>query len=429
MKKARFWSTVTAVVLGVALAAPPANAAPAGFNDKITPVRSVGSDTTYFLMQPLSDLFNQSPGCKIKLSNFSECDTSQPATVVTTENYDHDEVTQAAPYDVGSGNGIKQLCGTTVPLAPLKAHMARSSRSRGTAACEVASNNQTFFKGFARDGLDVLVFPSTTAGSQGSPAAGCKPGELPPGCTGVFKSGGTRRFSKQNLIAIFSSGTVNDWCQLNNGTIQAGDGNDPQDNTPVYFSTCATPQPIYTWRVNPGSGTKPSWDTFLGVADSNATADFPPGGSDFIQENNAQPIKDAGAAIQQNTVFYGSNARFSALPFTRADGGTVPINNGAGTSYVAPNLSTISGGSYPAVRTLYNVTLNTANPPAGVTPEDGHTAAQAFVNWLCQLDHATSDESGNNYNVDLQKAFEKLFFVRLGGKNTAGTSNTPCTNE
>lgn len=51
---------------------------PAGFNGKIDRVRAAGSDTTYFLMQALTNLYNSSPGCDLSQTDYSQCAPVQP---------------------------------------------------------------------------------------------------------------------------------------------------------------------------------------------------------------------------------------------------------------------------------------------------------------------------------------------------------------
>ena len=80
-----------------------------------------GSDTTFFLMQQISNLYNQAGlyGCKLS-SDDATCmdntapynatnDPDNPATTDYTDNYDRTEEVQGVD-EVGSGAGQAQLC-------------------------------------------------------------------------------------------------------------------------------------------------------------------------------------------------------------------------------------------------------------------------------------------------------------------------------
>ena len=409
--KNRFWGRIAVAAAAVtalstaavdnALAAPPP--APAGYNNQVDPARGTGSDTTFFMMQQIADLYNGSPGCKVPSAagvDQTVCADDQTGAI-TTENYDHDEVQNAAPFGIGSGNGIATLCGTRPSRLPVQ--FARSSRDFQTGDC-----TGTVFHGFSRDGIAMLIFPTINTATQGSPAAGCKPGEKPvsaggTGCTGFYSSGGNRRFTTQNIKDIFNTGTVTDWCQLNNGAATASPN--PLSNPPTYFPTCATPQPIQLWKVNTGSGTYRTFFNYIG-ADPNGHATLPATG--VLQENDARPIAAAGADVQQRSIFWGSSGRYAAAPFTKANGLTPSLDG------VNPTVPNVANNTYPIRRLLYNVTKNSND----ATPEG--MAANAFLKWICQASHATNDETGQSFDVDLKKVFDKFFFVRLGPSTPNG---------
>jgi hypothetical protein len=88
-------AALVAVALIVTLSPTPASAV----TTKGARIFGSGSDTTYFLMQKLDDLYNASPGCVVIGSpqklNFA-CEADTPDTV-KTENYYHDVAVENFP--------------------------------------------------------------------------------------------------------------------------------------------------------------------------------------------------------------------------------------------------------------------------------------------------------------------------------------------
>jgi ABC-type phosphate transport system substrate-binding protein len=449
-----------------------------GYNGVIDPSRGAGSDTTYFQMQAFADLYNGAPGCKVPSdaadgADFSECSSNVTGTIAT-ENWDHDEIQNAAPFGVGSTNGLKQLCGTATSTQPV--HWARSSREPKTTDCTGLTGS-----GFARDGFSFLTWPTdkkayVTNGSnqvtQGPPGRGCLPNEAPPdttltalgfagrapsivgtNCTGFLSVAGNRRLSDKNIKDIWAhsggSGTaLTDWCQLNNSpggaTSIAGDSNDPTDANPVYFPTCSTAMPIALWDVNTGSGTFGFFrDNILGGADPNTFANNGVGGPGGppIQENDANEIAKAGASILQRSMHWGSWGRYKAAPFTAqgADFRAVGPSTGNAADFLAPSIGTIGKNTgctnstcYLYARILYNV-YKTADTSGA------ETAAKAFFNWLCRStavggsppppgNHSINDDTGKSFDEDLKKIYDRFFIARLGGiTGTFGPCDTKTT--
>src|SRR5690348_10305817 len=110
MRRLVKYPMAVAAVAAALFVSSPAMAAPTLPHD----ILGSGSDTTYFMMaQHLDVLYNTSVGCRViagtgenqPLDN--EC-LSDIGTTITTENYAHDRVSEAAP--LGSSNGILQLC-------------------------------------------------------------------------------------------------------------------------------------------------------------------------------------------------------------------------------------------------------------------------------------------------------------------------------
>ena len=306
MSKRRYILKVAAAagLASMMVGAQPALAAPAGYNDTVDRVRTVGSDTTYFANQKLANLYNSSPGCSLtESSGFTQCLAATPPGP-PVENYDHDEVTDAFP--VGSGAGIKQVCGA--PSGTLGADIARSSRDKSSSDCAGLT-----FRAFAKDAIVPIIFPSI----------GASPG-----------SAGVTTLSRTQLQGIFVNCTITDWGQVGG----------------------VTGQRIIPFGTQSNSGTYASFKTYLGSDPNNCPNTTQPDVTNrVIFENNARPIADKGADVQGDSIYFMSVGRFNSAPFTRADGVFTSVE---GTK---PTSSNISDGTYPISRNLFNVHKTTAS--------------------------------------------------------------------
>ena len=194
-------SATLVVGAGVASAAipadPPGGATPTPphfYNGNAEGIRDSGSDTTFFMMQRIGDLYTGAGlyGCTLNSSagqtlyNSSDpasstsneeffCQSGQNiSTTDVNDNWDRTEVT-AGTDDVGSGAGQNQLCAAL--STPLPVDLARSSKpSTGACSTEVQT-------GYAKDGVPILAYPvnPTVYGtSSTSPYSGINGGVLGP---------------------------------------------------------------------------------------------------------------------------------------------------------------------------------------------------------------------------------------------------------
>jgi hypothetical protein len=188
---------VAAGVAGAATAPGPSGndpaegVAPHFYNGNVTGIRGSGSDTTFFMMQKISDLFtgaglygctlnnsagqflynptSGSSGSSTSTDNESFCVSGGDiATTDNNDNWDRTEVTQGVD-DVGSGAGQQQLCGSTNLPTGLTVQFARSSKPAGSiSGCPMVET------GYAKDGVPVIdytVNPALIAGGTvGSPS-------------------------------------------------------------------------------------------------------------------------------------------------------------------------------------------------------------------------------------------------------------------
>ena len=306
---------------GTAVAGPPPapniGSSPHWFTGTLNqPVRDVGSDTTFFMMQSLSDLFEQAGlyGCNLGAGGtftYQTC-TGTSDTTDTVDNYDHVEVTTGLGK-IGSGDGQSALCGLET-LPAVFPDFARSSKPPSKCGDLVG-------EAYGKDGVPAVTFPGAegpgTATNASSPWGGEVVGPLaagwlpagnavngtqdsvtcdtaPPiaadtwntlnGCHGVpFQDldGGPASTSSCGY-KIYNSGTVTDWMQLTDtnsvATAEACGG------TTVPGKLFPIDEP----NVNTGSGTVFTFGTFV-----NAT-----GQVTDLHSNNGEPGTDVVAGTE-----------------------------------------------------------------------------------------------------------------------------------
>jgi hypothetical protein len=347
-------TVTTALLIGagpVSAATPPAS--PSWITGTVQTDRGSGSDTTFFLMQKISDLYNQAAlyGCALSADDFNCLDDTapydsshnpdNPATTDYTDNYDRTEEVQGVD-EVGSGAGQAQLCGANqgtnnAALPPWAAiDYARSSSgisTKQTSSC-LAVEKEDFFAADAVDLLDwtninpstfgtatAAPYASVNGGHIGNVAAGWLPGD-PLTCasttTGSFgahqngfndcsgypfgdvdntteslSSGGDGGGTGANSVAfeIWCSGSITDWGQLTNvGPFTSG-----VPSKAVGTGTSIN-IPINLIGVNPSSGTNGVWTTFVQSAQPacNSNGHETVVGSDthLALENNTAQLDD-----------------------------------------------------------------------------------------------------------------------------------------
>jgi hypothetical protein len=226
--------------------------APHFYNGNVEGIRDTGSDTTFFLMQRIGDLYTGAGlyGCILNSgAGQTLYNSSDPASATTNEeyfcqsganisttdtndNWDRTEVTEGVD-DVGSGAGQNQLCAALSTPQPVD--FARSSKpSTGACSTEVQS-------GYAKDGVPIVDYPinpdvygaSTTApysalnggtGVVGDVAHGWLPGDAAAGpYTGSTLSsisnadnGGGAASTAYRLWCATDSTRITDWGSLTN---------------------------------------------------------------------------------------------------------------------------------------------------------------------------------------------------------------------
>jgi ABC-type phosphate transport system substrate-binding protein len=340
-----------------------------------------GSDTSYYTMSALGQLYNESPGCEIinptpspgdlqRLDFF--CRPDVPGVTVTTENYRHDFVVSYAP--LGSGNGRQQMCDATPPLQantsnPVQVDFVRSSSSP---------------IGVCNGGMHGVAFAADAVTWE------CWPG-LGGGCAGMPGSTTAKNLTQQNLIDIFHNCTVTNWNQVG--------GNNA---------------PIIAYYPQDGSGTRSFIDGKLGTPGPCVTA------AHKIEENKNKfiPVADRPNAIFPMAT---SNWNFSQ----KGDGSQIELVDG-----FAPSSGNISKNKFPFSRYIYNVfcdsRCNHGATPNYVLDYMGVNYTNAFgVNhpsngWICKTGHAINPLSGKTYDKDIASAIKSTGMVALKNGATGG---------
>jgi ABC-type phosphate transport system substrate-binding protein len=389
-------------------------------------IRMGGSDTTEGLMNRLGLLFNESPGCVMTGTPQNldgRCFDFDAGTAGIQEQYQNDasgNPTDAANtdhdvafnyYAVGSGNGIKQLAQRGNAGIQV-IDVARSSRAlAGTDADGLRSF------AFAKDAIPWVKFP-------GAPAAAVS------------------SLSVAQLKNVFSGCAPSAQPDIDK-TANGGNNNNIADWGDVGG---VTGQPIVVWAAQDGSGTRTTFDGFLGSG-SSSTNCIPTAykdnslanGERRIFENNAEPIKNSTAIdctaeftaaslaaptnCAANSIYYYSIGRH-----TQSGGETSILGNitVAGTP-VAPTEANILSDAYPFSRYLYNVIRNDT-----FTSGLASNAVRNFVSsngFICKTaaNSATNPKTGHNFRADVESVIRGEGFIPLPvGNNGAGGGQSHC---
>jgi ABC-type phosphate transport system substrate-binding protein len=326
---------VLGAALSVAATVAPGNLAAADpavpfSNDQADYVVGTGSDTTYSLMQALGDAFNEAQGCNQTFPDGATCVPAPQSAVIKTENYDHDVVVNRFP--VGSGNGRVTLCAQPPPSVPL-ANFARSSAGPSADGC-TQSGLVLRFVAFARDAVAPVDWRSTA----GSPAAGV--GSL----------------TQAQLNDIYVDCTITDWSQVGGANA-----------------------PIEVWGLFPGSGTRSSWDGFVGGNSLACVANL----AHIVHPNDVRPIEALGGFSDAIVPF--AVGTHLADPVRAGTSELVAVNG------VAPTLDTVRSGAFPFSRDVYNVYRQSGVPPVASAATVGFAGENG---WICKPQALHSEPPG-----------------------------------
>ena len=456
--------------------------APSFNNGVVNGIRGTGSDTTFFMMQKIGDLYTAAGlyGCTLNGSSsvlynstFTSSSSNQQyycaqnantSTTDTADNWNRTEVTEGVD-DVGSGAGQNQLCGSSVLSSPLAVDFSRSSKPAGSACADLKQ------LGYAKDSVPTTEYqltPSTfgtssfygsvNGGDIGDVAEGWIPGDPVGGpYTGTpftnvsnADNGGGANSTAYRLWCATDSTRITDWGQLTNLSA-SGPGNGGVAKTVGNGAPIGLPVRII--GVNPNSGTEATWASYAesGVSgggcaantNTNAATDPNPStatgdnaGPHIVLENNASQIGDfdaadfpgdfASQAVELNTsLYYESNGVYSSVPYSAA-----AVVNGtafAGTKLTENGLSNttprVLNNLYATSRTLFNI-YRTGTVRASTA---------GFLNWICDsqsgITKQKDNSSGLNFDTELSTIIGSFGFIRLTDSSAvASGGNTPPDN-
>jgi ABC-type phosphate transport system substrate-binding protein len=375
---------VAVVALGAASTVP-ADASGGG-GPTAASVLGSGSNTTQLMMADIDTLYLFSPGCAqiptpsgpTAWLDFS-CQASDPAGTDFNDNYTHDQVHEA--YFLGSSNGITQLCDQGQPgVASIQ--FARSSRAPSATDC-----TGLHFVAYARDGIPIEGFGSNASSFESTPAsAPCK---------------STSHFciTQAQAKAIWHTCTITNWDQLDSSLPSA---------------------PIDMYTPQPGSGTRSTFDTFLGGTNFSETCIDAKGAaytqSHVIPENGNGPILANG---DQNDALFPFSYGAWITTCNKCDNSLLAkIDN------IAASAKTIGNLTFPYGRYLYNVVscgseLHCGSNAVWKGSSSTDTPAQRYVGeegWLCDVPSSEIDPNSNtqaSYTSEIVAAIKAFGFVPI----------------
>ena len=303
------------------------------------------------------------------------------SSITYSENYGHDILSEA--YFLGSSAGILQMCDQG------QAGVAHIDFARSSRAPVLPPNSSPDCAGldFVAYARDAITWEAFNISGSGVSQMQVSPGNVSGGCNGT-SSGPAICLTQAQLQGIFVNCSITDWDQV--------DGN-PNVSVPIS---------IYTDQ--PASGTRKTFDKFLGGSSSSCIPAAQQA-THIIPENSNSgiPVSDEAGAIYP----------FSFGVWTLNVHGQGNAVLGAIDGVVA-NATTISNLTFPYGRFLYNVYCK-GGVSGGCTPDSNtarHDAAVNYVGptgWICKgaAQHAKNAFSNHFYRQDIQSAISANGFV------------------
>jgi hypothetical protein len=394
-------------------------------------IRSVGSETTLFLTQTLSNYFAQAGvyGCNLDplSSPFESSCLTAPndvsATTDTLDNYDHIE--PIAGLSIGGADGQKQLCGAESTSFPVD--FARSSEPPSSAnGCSTMVG-----LGFAKDGVPAVDFPGaegpgTAVGPTtpwfgvaghvvGPVAAGWLPGDpvtcdqgapntssnllnrssnprvgiLADSCSGVpFEDlddnagpGPSTAFNIWCNTGGSASGQITDWGQLTDLTASELPGQGTRIGVPITVV-----------GVDPGSGTEFTFGQFANSSQTNGPCSGSSGNVDanaYLGPTPSNKAENETALVENNAAQLGE---FAAADFPSSDTTQTAdqaaliatslyfMSNGVYNSNIHARVTSVSGGAqYAANKMLENEVIPTTTQ-SGTLMNNSFPTAKTLYN-------------------------------------------------
>jgi hypothetical protein len=435
---------------GAAFAAPgdPAGGAtpvaPHFYNGNVETIRSAGSDTTFFLMQRISDLYTGAGlyGCTLNsASGQTLYNSSDPASSASNEEYFCDagantdtsdvndnwsrtEVSTGVD-DVGSGAGQEQLCGN-LP-SPWTVDFARSSKpiisvASGGCSTEVET-------GYGKDGVPAVDFttliPATYGTSSFSAYAGINGGNVGPVADGWLPgdptSGPYNGTALTNISNADNGGGATStayriWCA--SGATQISDWGQLTNLGPNLEIVDATTSASTTMSITAGA---PEGTTFPASIVGGDTVSGPgiQSGTTVVS-NNGSTLTISPAATASSTTATLTFGIGSALAEGQGIAIGVPIrvmgvNTASGTESTFADFAEagVSGGGCSS-----NLNGNAANDPNSATAPSPNSAHVALENNGAQIAQFAADDFPSDPVDQAIEISTTLYFESNGVYNT-----------
>ena len=452
---------------GVAGAAPNAGAPQFNSTQASSLIRGSGSDTTFFMMQKIGDLYTSAGlyGCQLvtaagqsqfntgvasTTANVNQNCQAGSADVSTTDdadNWNRVEVTQGV-NSVGSGAGQNQLCSAANKPVGLNVDFARSSKpSANIAGC----NEQEL--GYAKDGVPIVDFPTinpstygTSTFSSGQVAGtaypngaystinggvvgpvsnGWLPGDNPAGTANK----GTKVGSISNVGAIDTSVAYRLWCAPHSGGNAITDWGQMTNLGPNLEVNVHTTSGSPTVTIDASSGTAFASTITTGnvVTDPFATVGVTPfaTGTTTTGSGGASTLTLSSNATATGTYTLTFATGAAKLAQGSGVGVGIPIrivgvNTGSGTTYTfaqfADGQTRDSTSGCTASATLSDA--NAANDPNAATAPSGNPYHAALENNAHQLElFSQGDFPSDTVDQAVEEA-TSLYFMSNGVYNT-----------
>jgi hypothetical protein len=376
--KLRITTAVAGFLTGAVMLANPAMAAPpagtTGYDESPNVVLAGGSDTTFFVSNLITSLYNQSPGCATNNTTalYDACVAGQTAPA-NYANWDHDVI--AYPY--GSGSGRNAL--GSAALVTNAIDLARSSSGIGG----TAATNSLYE--FASEGIAVVA--------------------VNPGAK--LRTTGTLNVTQAQLQAIYNTAsatcTAVTWAQLGDTGPNSAD-------------------PVLPFGMNSASGTFGSFNTFVGgTANTGACVVGTPFENDVSQLKSSAPVDLLTRYNSGQGLWWISGATQTAFPNLSATLSPMNVNS---VSY-----TTTTG--YPLRRNVSYVARDadaqwTVGGLAGAGVGKAG-AVREFLRFLCRTTNHTVDLNtqgkgavADSYVTRISGAIQQSgFSTSVGGTNTA----------
>ena len=455
------------------------SAGPPSFNttQASASIRGSGSDTTFFLMQKISDYYTAAGlyGCQLvsaagqaqfntgassTAGNVNQNCQANSADIATTDNGDNwnrVEVEQGV-NNVGSGSGQNQLCGKINDPVGLQVDFARSSKpSANLSGC----NEEQL--GYAKDGVPIVDFPSINPSSFGTSsqpgvaagaypavnntsinggvvgpiAAGWLPGDNPAGTA----NHGTKPTTISNLGAEDTSVAFRMWCLPHGSATSIGDWGQLTNlgpNIEVNVTTSIT-SPIVTIAASSGTAFPST------IASGNAVTDpfSAPAGTPFASGTTSLSAGGGSTlTLSNNATATGTyTLTFATGAAKLAVGSGVPVgipiriqavNTGSGTSATFAGFANgqTPDPSSPCTSSSVLDNENGANDPNSATATLGDPVHVALENNAHQIELFSQADFADTADQAIEEA-ETLYFMGFGaystnayiGETTIGATN------